>query len=127
MVTVLARFRRDDRGGVAATIVLFPLFAVIAFVFVQAMLWQRDRDLAAAATDRASSAIALYDAGTSAAQDELEVALRSLGLENVSVSVDRGDDVTVVEASGDAPGILIGTSVRVHARSVTPTDRYVAP
>ena len=35
----------------------------IAFVFVQAMLWQRDRDLAAAAADRASSAIALYDAG----------------------------------------------------------------
>ncbi len=127
MVTVLQRFRRDDRGGVAATIVLFPLFAVVAFVFVQAMLWQRDRDLAAAATDRASSAIALYDAAPTGAQDELEGALRSLGLENVAVSVDRRDDVTVVEASGDAPGILIGTSVRVHARSVTPTDRFDAP
>jgi Flp pilus assembly protein TadG len=127
MVTVLQRFRRDDRGGVAATVVLFPLFAVVAFVFVQAMLWQRDRDLAAAATDRASAAIALYDAAPAGAHDELETTLRSLGLENVSVSVDRGGDVTVVEASGDAPGILIGTSVRVHARSVTPTDRFDAP
>jgi Flp pilus assembly protein TadG len=127
VATVLQRFRRDDRGGVAATIVLFPLFAVIAFVFVQAMLWQRDRDLAAASADRASSAIALYDARTSGAQGDLESELRSLGLRNISVSVSRGDDLTVVEVSGDAPGILIGTSVRVHARSVTPTDRFDAP
>ena len=124
---MLQRFRRDDRGGVAATIVLFPLFAVITFAFVQVMLWQRDRDLAAAAADRASSAIALYGAGPGGAHGELESDLRSLGLRNIAVSVSRSDDVTVVEVSGDAPGILIGTSVRLHARSVTPTDRYNAP
>src|SRR4051794_33909393 len=127
MATVLQRFRRDDGGGVAATIVLFPLFAVVAFVFVQAMLWQRDRDLADAAADRASSAIALYDADTGGAQGDLERDLRSLGLRNIAVSVTRGADITVVEVSGDAPGILIGTSVRVHARSVTPTDHFNAP
>ena len=65
--------------------------------------------------------------GRAAAQGDLESDLRSLGLRNISVSVSRGDDVTVVEVSGDAPGILIGTSVRVHARSVTPTDRFDAP
>jgi Flp pilus assembly protein TadG len=127
VATVLQRFRRDDRGGVAATIILFPLFAVVAFMFVQVMLWQRDRDLASAAADRASSAIALYDAGPAGVQGELESSLRSIGLRNVAVSVSRGADTTVVEVSGDAPGILIGTSVRVHARSVTPTNRYSAP
>ena len=124
---MLQRFRRDDRGGVAATIVLFPLFAVVAFAFVQAMLWQRDRDLAAAAADRASSAIALYEADTGGAQGDLENDLRSLGLRDITVSVSRQADITVVEVSGDAPGIIIGTSVRVHARSVTPTDRFDAP
>lgn len=123
----IGRFRRDQRGGIAAAVVLFPLFAVVAFVFVQALLWQRDRDAAAAAADRASTAIALYDAGPGGAQAELESTLRGLGLRNVSVSVDRGDDVTIVEASAEAPGILIGTSVRLHVRSVTPTDRFDAP
>ena len=122
---MLQRFRRDDRGGVAATIILFPLFAVVTFVFVQVMLWQRDRDLAAAAADRASSAIALYDADPGGAQGELENDLQSLGLRNIAVSVSRGDDVTVVEVSGDAPGILIGTSVRVHARSVAASEEAV--
>jgi hypothetical protein len=126
-IRVLRRFRRDDRGAIAGAIVLFPLFAVVAFMFVQAMLWQRNRDLAAAATDRASAAIALYDAVPGSAQAELEQTLRGLGLRDVSVVVSRSDDVTVVEASADAPGIIIGTSVRVHARAATPTDRFSAP
>lgn len=120
-------FGRDDRGSVAGMVVLFPLFAVVAFMFVQAMVWQRDRELTAAATDRASAAIALYDAVPGSAQAELEDTLQGLGLRNISISVSRGGDVTTVEASGDAPGILIGTSVRVHARAVTPTDRFGAP
>src|SRR3954447_22239086 len=107
MSGVLGRFRRDERGAVAAAVVLFPLFAVVAFMFVQAMLWQRDRDLAAAAADRASSAIALYDAGTAGVQGELESSLRSLGLRNIAVSVRHDAETTVVEVSGDAPGILI--------------------
>ena len=122
--SVIARLRHDDRGSVAVTVVLFPLFIVITFAFVQTMLWQRDRDLADAAADRASTAVALYDGDVGGAQAELEGRLRALGLHNVAVTIDRGDDVTVVDVAGDAPGILIGTSARVHARSVTPTDRY---
>ena len=108
-------------------VVLFPLFVVVVFMFVQAMLWQRARELASAAADEASSAIALYDAAPGGARADLEDTLRDLGLRDISVSVSRGDDTTVVEASGDAPGIIVGTSVRVHARSVTPTDRFTSP
>ena len=111
----------------AATIVLFPLFAVVTFAFVQAISWQNDRQLANWAADQASSAVALYGTATSSAQADAAARLRTAGLDNVTVSISRGADVTVVEINGDAPGILVGTSARIHARSVVPTERYVSP
>jgi hypothetical protein len=120
------RWWRDERG-IAATIVLFPLFAVAAFSAVQAISWQHDRQLAAAAADRASSAIALYDTDAGRAVGEAESRLERAGMRNVTVTVTRTEDLTIVEISGDAPGILIGTSVRVHARSVTPTEGFDQP
>jgi Flp pilus assembly protein TadG len=126
VAAVLQRFRRDERG-IAASIVLFPLFAVVTFMFVQTISWQRDRDLASATADQASTAVALYGATPGSAQADAQAELRRAGVRNVSVSINRGDDLTVVDVSGDAPGILVGTSARVHARSVTPTDRFDTP
>lgn len=125
-MSVWQRFRHDERG-VAATIVLFPLFAIVTFMAVQAISWQHDRQIANAVADRASSAVALYGEPPAAAQADATSRLRRAGLRNISVSVERGDEFTVVEVSGDAPGILVGTSARVHARSVTPTERYDDP
>ena len=96
-------------------------------MFVQAVLWQHDRELADAAADRASSAVALYGATPGVAQAAAYRQLANAGLRNVSVSITRGADETVVEVTGDAPGILIGTSARVGARSVTPTERFETP
>ena len=120
------RWWRDERG-IAATIVLFPLFAVVTFSVVQAISWQHDRQLAAAAADRASSAIALYDTNPDQALGEAERRLERAGMRNVTVTVARSEDLTIVEITGDAPGILIGTSARVHARSVTPTEGFEQP
>jgi len=124
--SLVERFRADEHG-VAATIVLFPLFAVVAFMFVQTIAWQHDRNLAASTADRTSTAVALYGAATTDAHADAVSELRSAGIRNVTVSIDRNDDVTVVEIDGTAPGILIGTSARIHARSVTPTDRFDSP
>lgn len=120
------RFRHDDRG-VAATIVLFPLFAIVTFMMVQAISWQHDRQIANAAADNASSAVALYGESTSAAQADAVERLQRAGVRNVTVTIERGDDVTVVEITGDTPGILVGTSAHIRARSVTPTERYDSP
>jgi len=118
---------RDDERGVAATIVLFPLFAVVTFMFVQAILWQHDRQVAAAVADRASTAVALYGATSGSAQTDAVEDLSSAGMKNVTVNITRGDTITVVDVSGDAPGILIGTSARITARSETPTEGFDAP
>jgi hypothetical protein len=117
----------DDERGTAATIVLFPLFAVVTFMFVQALLWQHDRQLAASVADRASAAVALYGAATGGAQAEAEADLAAAGLRDVTVSIRRGATETVVDVSGDAPGILIGTSARVASRAVTPTEQFQTP
>ena len=116
----------DGRGG-AATIVLFPLFAIVTFMFTQAIMWQHDRQIMSAAADRASTAVALYGASSGDAQAQLVDRLAEAGIGDVSVSISRGTNETVVEISGDAPGILVGTSSRIAARSVTPTDSFDAP
>jgi hypothetical protein len=123
---MLTRRLGDDRGT-AATILLFPVFAIVTFMFVQALWWQHDRQLASSVADRTSSSVALYGAAPGDAQADAATELTNAGMRNVSVSVSRGAEVTVVEVSGDAPGILVGTSVRVTARSVTPTERFQTP
>jgi hypothetical protein len=47
---VWQRLRHDERGG--ATIVLFPLFAVVTFAFIRAISWRHDRQLANSAADQ---------------------------------------------------------------------------
>lgn len=116
----------DDRGT-AATIVLFPLFAVLVFVFVQASFWQQDRQLTHAAADRASTAVALYGSDPGVVESEMIARLERSGIRDVAVSISTGFESTVVDISGSAPGIIIGTSSTVTARSVTPIERFRAP
>jgi hypothetical protein len=50
--------------------------------------------------------------------------MASAGIRDISVSVTTEDDVTVVEVSGAAPGLLPGLSIRVSAHSVTPAESF---
>ena len=117
---------RDDRGT-AASIVLFPLFAVVAFVFVQAAFWQQDRQLTTAAADRASAAVALYGSDPGPATSEAVERLERSGMTNVVVTITAGLDTTTVIVTATAPGILVGTSSTVGATSVTPNEGFRAP
>ena len=115
---------RDDERGVAASIVLFPLFAAVVFMFVQGAWWQIGRQSAAAAADRASQSVALYGYSPGEAESIAVEQMTSAGLRDVSVSISRGDEFTVVEVSGTAPGLLVGMSTTVSARAVTPTEDW---
>jgi Flp pilus assembly protein TadG len=120
---MLRRPWRDERGT-AATLLLFPVFAVVAFMFVQALLWQHERQMAGSVADRAANAVALYGSSPDSTRVDAVADLRAVGLRDVSVSITRGVDETVVVVSGTAPGILIGTSSTVSVRSITPTERF---
>lgn len=114
----------DDRGVVASAIVLFPVFAAVVFMFVQGAFWQFDVQAARAAADKASEAAAMYGHSAGEAEALARQQMASAGIEDISVSVSRGDDVTVVDVSGRAPGLLPGMSISVSGHSVTPTERF---
>ena len=116
----------DDRG-VAATVVLFPIFAAVTFMLVQGVFWQNDRQVVAAAADRASAAVALFGSSPGDAEAAARTQLASAGLEDITVAIARGTEATTVTINGRAPGLLAGMSVAVSARSVTPSEGYRAP
>ena len=62
--------------GTAATILLFPVFAVVTFMFIQALMWQHERQMAASVADRAASAVALYGSSPDSAQADALADLR---------------------------------------------------
>lgn len=113
---------RDERG-VAATVVLFPIFMALAFMSVQAVAWQNDRQVIAAAADRASAAVALYGSTSGEAEAFARQRLESAGMRDIAVSISRGETATVVTISASAPGLLIGTSITVSASASTSSER----
>ena len=115
---------RDDRGVVATAIVLFPIFAVVVFMFVQGAFWQLDVQAARAAADKASEAAAMYGHSSGSAEALAVQQMQSAGIRDIAVSISRGDDFTVVDVSGSAPGLLPGMSIRVSAHSVTPSEGF---
>lgn len=119
--------RAADERGIAATIVLLPIFAAATFMLVQAVFWQNDRQVAANAADRASAAVALHGARVGDAEADAVAQLASAGLSDISVSITRGPATTTVQISARAPGLLTGMSVTVSATSVTPSEGYRAP
>ena len=112
--------------GVAATIVLFPIFVAVTFMFVQGVYWQLDRQVAVAAADRASEAVAMYGSSAGRPRPSPSSRWNRPASSDVSVSVSRGSDMTTVTVSGTSPGIIAGTSVHVSARSVTPSEGCAA-
>ena len=112
----------NNERGVAAAIVLFPMFAAVVFMFVNAAMWQLDRQVATAAADRASQAVALHGSSVRAARSVAVEQMAAAGIEDISVDIARGAEVTTVSVSGRSPGLLSGMTVSVNATSVTPTE-----
>jgi Flp pilus assembly protein TadG len=118
------RIWRGDERGMAATVVLFPVFAAVVFMFVNAVFWQHGRQVAAEAADRASQSVALYGYSVGRAETVAVAQLTAAGLDEVSVSISRGAEATTVVVSGTADGLLPGMSVTVTARSITPSEGW---
>jgi hypothetical protein len=107
---------RDDAGAASslAVALLAPLFVVLAFAAFQAALWGHAKTEARViARDTAGlvarSGVADGDALASASA----VLAADTDLRNVSVDVHSSGGVVTVTVTGDAPGIIRGTSSRV--------------
>ena len=113
MTSAGSRFSRlrDDRGVVATAIVLFPIFAVVVFMFVQGAFWQFDVQATRAAADKASEAAAMYGHSSGEAESLARQQMASAGIEDISVSVSLRRGAHRRRRVGTAPGLLPGMSI----------------
>jgi hypothetical protein len=117
-----------DRGSVSLTIVLLaPLLLVLMFAGFQAAMWNHARTEARViaretavlvARDRLPDAQAVAAAATSLANDSV--------LTGVSVSIDTMATIVLVTITGDAPGVLRGTSAPVRVTAAVSREGWVS-
>jgi hypothetical protein len=116
-----------DRGSASLTIVLLaPILVVLMFAAFQAAMWNHTRTEARViaretavlvARDGLSASEAAVAASASLANDSV--------LTGVDVSVASTAIVVVVTISGDAPGILRGTSAPVRVTVAVSLEGWV--
>jgi hypothetical protein len=102
---------------------LTPLFVVLAFAAVQAALWSHAKTEARViARDTAAlvarSGVAAGDAQTSA----VDVLAADTDLRDVAVVISESATLVTVTVTGEAPGILRGTSTAVSVTSAIPVE-----
>ena len=120
----------DDRdiGAASLTIILLaPLLLVLMFAGFQAAIWNHTRTEARViaretavlvARDHVTMPQAVSAASLSLANDSV--------LTDTRVSIDTTATVVVVTISGNAPGLLRGTSAPVQVRVAVPFEGWVA-
>ena len=119
----------DDRdaGAASLTIVLLaPVMVLLMFAGFQAAMWNHTRTEARViaretavlvARDRVPTSQAIAAASASLASDSL--------LTGTSVSIDATATVVIVSISGDAPGVLRGTSAPIRVTVALPLEGWV--
>jgi len=116
-----------DRGAASLTIVLLaPLLVVLMFAGFQAAMWNHTRTEARViaretavlvARDHLPRPQAEVAASTSLARDSV--------LTDAHVSVAATDSTVVVTITGDAPGMLRGTSMPLRVTVAVPLEGWV--
>lgn len=117
-----------DRGSASLTIVLLaPLLLVLMFVGFQAAMWNHTRTEARVvaretavlvARDRLPISQAVAAASASLTRDSV--------LTGIGVSIDTTANAVSVTITGDAPGVLRGTSSRVRVTVAVATEGWVS-
>ena len=117
---------RRDRGSTSLTaVVLTPVFVVIAFAAFQAAMWSHARtearvmarDVAVLVAQRGDDS----DLVARAAERNLAA---GTDLRRPDVVVTHGDGFVVVRITGDAPGIIRGTSAGVDVTEALPIEGF---
>ena len=119
-----ARLRGDHGAATSLSVALLtPMFVLLAFAAFQAAMWSHARTEArVVARDTAAliarSGVTPLDAQASAAT----VLAADTDLRNVRVTVATTDGVVTVTVTGDAPGIVRGTSSGLSVTAAVPIE-----
>jgi Flp pilus assembly protein TadG len=122
----LRRVRLHGEHGsstMLAAALLTPVFIVLLFAAVQAALWGHARTTARVAARDAAAQVARFEVDPSDAEASARASLSASDIDNVDVQISGGDDIVLVTITGDAPGIIIGTSRSVSVTEAVPVER----
>lgn len=115
-----------DRGSTSLTaVVLTPVFVVIAFAAFQAAMWSHARTEARVMAREVAVLVAQRgddaDLVVRAAERNLDA---GASVRRADVTVTRDDRFVVVRVTGDAPGIIRGTSAGVDVTEALPIEGF---
>ena len=115
-----------DRGSTSLTaVVLTPVFVVIAFAAFQAAMWSHARTEARVMAREVAVLVAQRSDDADLVERSAEHNLdTSTNLGDADVSVTRQQQFVVVRITGDAPGIIRGTSSGVDVTEALPIEGF---
>jgi hypothetical protein len=116
---------RGDRGAATslAVALLTPMFVLLAFAAFQAALWSHARTEARVVARDTAALVARSGVTASDAQASATAILKAdTDLRNVAVTVSSSGGVVTVTVTGEAPGIIRGTTDDVAVTSAVPIE-----
>lgn len=117
---------RGDAGSTSLTTVLLtPVFVVIAFAAFQAALWSHARTEARVMAREVAVLVAQRGRDADAIEDSAERNLENDSLiSDADIMITSDATFVVVRITGDAPGILRGTSAGVDVVEALPVEGF---
>lgn len=122
---------RDERGeAVTETVILMPVLLLLIMLVIQFGLWYHAQHVVQAAAQEGARAARVEGA---TADDGMRTASAFLtsnggeGIDGPDVRVTRDDDTVTVEVSAQAPAVVPGLRLGVHASATSPTEEFSAP
>jgi Flp pilus assembly protein TadG len=118
--------RARDRGSTSLTTVLLtPVFVVIAFAAFQASMWTHARTEARSVARDAAALVARSGHRPAAVEASAESALRNgADIAQPDVEITPQGGFVVVRVTGRAPGIVRGTSAPVDVTEALPIEGF---
>ena len=116
-----------DKGSASLTIVLLaPLLLVLMFAGFQAAMWNHTRTEARVVASETAVLVARDRLSTPRAAAAASASLAADGvLTGIMVSIDTTATVVVVTITGNAPGVLRGTSSPVRVTAAVSLEGWV--
>lgn len=115
-----------DRGSTTLTTVLLtPVFVVIAFAAFQAAMWTHARSEARAVARDAAALVARSGEPAESVIASSEAALRAeSAIRDPDVTIDPQGTIVVVTVRARAPGIIRGTSTDIEVTEALPIEGF---
>lgn len=115
-----------DRGSTTLTTVLLtPVFVVIAFAAFQAAMWTHARSEARAVARDAAALVARGGEPAESVIASSEAALvAESAISDPSVSIVPQGSIVVVTVTATAPGIIRGTSTQIEVTEALPIEGF---